>query len=159
MQVKCKYTGESVDKKIAFRVVLEGAVKGTYFKSEKEYKAFMADIESKNKIQLYVNEIFNKLKFTNLSPIVDRKIKKWINEGYTYQEIEYTLYHFKDELKTFRIKGETYIVQVIENKLLKGREIIKLKAKDIKIEINDDVENKINNHKYNKKGVDIRQWM
>jgi hypothetical protein len=52
-------------------------------------------------------------------------------------------------------------VQVIENKLVQAREILRLcnKKSPNYIELDYEMESKINNYKYNRKGCDITKWI
>jgi len=162
-KVKCKITGEKINKSESFSVIVEGYKNPFYFKSEKEYNFYVQEKLAEENVILLFNRILNKNKYSQLSRIIKNKLKIWLEDNYIYQEIEFTLKHNFELLSNVKIKGEPYLVTVIENKLLESKEVFlknnKIENKKTKIEIDDEIENKINKSSFKYERRDITNWI
>jgi len=160
MEVICKSTGNKIDKKTAYSIVLPTHSRSSYFTSEDEYNKWVKTNQSLENIPVLYNKILGVNKHAS-SSIFKKKLEIWLKE-FTCFEIEFCLSHFGGEISQYRKKEQPYIVQVIENKLVQAREILKLKSKDTKIKVdnfNVEVENKINNHIFKSQKKDFRRFI
>jgi hypothetical protein len=159
MEVICKSTGNKIDKKTAYSIVLPTHSRSSYFTSEDEYNKWVKTNQSLENISVLYNKILGVNKHAS-SSIFKKKLEIWLKE-FTCFEIEFCLSHFGAEISQYRKKEQPYIVQVIENKLVQAREIMRLchKKSPNYIELDYEMESKINNYKYNRKGCDITKWI
>lgn len=162
MKVTCHYTKEKIDKKNAFAIKLEKHKNNTYFKSEKIYNTWVEEERLKEEIPYILNNILGRSKYHKIHYIFNKKLSVWL-KSYSYTEIHFTLNHFKEDVIKYRYKGVPYIAQVIENKLIEGKELFDSKKKSndskIKVDLDIELENKINNHKFVSIKKDMRRYI
>lgn len=160
--ITCYVTKEKVNKSEAYKTLLEGHKRYTYFKNESIYNKWLDEQKSKDNVKELLNKILGKSKYSKINPILSKKLNIWL-DSYSYKEIEFCLELHKNDFFKYKSKGVPYLSQVIENKLIENNELYELKKTkeniNTKIEFDYVLEESINNHKYVGKGRDITKWI
>lgn len=161
--VKCQVTGESIDKKIAYPVNINGRNK--YYKSKDVYDKFMQTEDYKIKIRKMINEILGVDEHQVLkkdSAIIYHKYLKDIGVEIFY----HIILHLKNELIEFTSKipnqkGRVlYILKVVKENVKLG--IYEMSSKSIQDNTNIDMDfyDEINSSKMNKKNkLNIEKYL
>ena len=132
MEVVCRFTNEKVNKDKAFSIVLEGAKKKSYFKSEEVYKIWLIEEVAEELIRKKLNSILCVDEYKAYNVGFKAKMKMW-KKNYKLVEILFTIERFEKELKSNFDKGINYLSAIIDNNLYVGVGILKSKI-DIKYE-------------------------
>jgi hypothetical protein len=160
-KIKDYITGEYIDKKTAFSIVLEGYKRAIYFKSEEEYKNWLSNKELEEEIKKIMNKILGKSYLTALPPAFKKKLHIW-KDSYTLKEIAWVLDKNMNEISKYRSKGVLYILAMIEGKLIQNHDTYinysRINNK-VNTELDDRLEKNINDNRFNLGKPDVRNFV
>lgn len=159
-KIKDYITGERIDRKTAFSIVLEGYERAVYFESENHYKEWLIEEDTMDEIKRAMNKILGKSYLTAMPSTFKKKLNIW-KDSYTLKEIAWVLDKNMNEIIKYRSKGVLYILAVIEGKLIQNHDTYinySRISNKINTELDNGLEKNINNNKFNLGKPDVRNF-